>query len=168
MADREEEGRGVLPPARVRRPDAPIEEVRPEGELDLDPQRRAVLDSLTPDEWRYVFSKIRSAARKVAKGSKVSSGRVVGSALGGLDRWGRYWDLIEKYVTVDYEVPHPDEIRAPVRHSEGEAGQRVPTLGAYIAKRLMDILDNALGSEHVQRGIGDFLTAIAKKIEEGE
>jgi len=62
-------------------------------------------------------------------------------------------------------VPHPAEIEAENPGNPNPGGAEVGGLVKYAADRLLDILDNTLSSPKVQAGIGDFLSALAKRIE---
>jgi len=149
------EEKGTPPPIKeVEKPEIP-------KVPEIDPERKQVLDTLTPQEWKYLLEKVRKAkakAKKTLETPKVPSGF---HSLPAMQEIAKATEEAKRVTTMGFTFPHPDEIPREVLEGRGVES----AFGKMAMDRAMKILEMIANSPKVQDAIANLLNALARRIE---
>jgi len=185
-----ERDRGTPLKIDVRTPPPP----RPETlESKIDPERKKLLDSLTLEEQIYVYRRLKATVKeKLAKHNPTqaqeeehsdlykNANTLLGQIMQRTFRPDEMVDLAEKYTTMGFTVPHPEELKELTPEEIRDLGleesplvQKRPQgnpLGGLLANRLLSLaeaaINNLTSSPKVQDALANFLNTLAKEGEE--
>jgi len=182
----EERDRGIPLKIDVRKPPPPQPETL---ESKIDPERKKLLDSLTLEEQIYVFRKLKAGVRATLAKHNPSAVQeeqhsdlyknadaLLGQIMQRTFRPDEMIDLAEKYTTMGFTTPHPEELKELTPEELRELGleasplvQKKPQenpLGGLLTEKLLSIAETAINnlttSPKVQGAIANFLNALAE------
>jgi len=181
----EERDRGIPLKIDVRKPPPPQPETL---ESKIDPERRKLLDSLTLEEQIYVYRKLKanvrtalakhnpSAVQEEEQHSDLykSADALFGQIMQRTFRPDEMIDLAEKYTTMGFITPHPEELKELTPEEIRDLGlegsslvqRQSNPLGGLLTMRLLGIAETAINnltsSQKVQGALANFLNALAE------
>jgi len=182
----EDRDRGIPLKIDVRKPPPPQPETL---ESKIDPERKKLLDSLTLEEQIYVFRKLKANVRAtLAKHNPPAvqedehsdlyknADALLGQIMQRTFRPDEMIDLAEKYTTMGFTTPHPEELKELTPEELRELGleasplvQKKPQenpLGGLLTDRLLSIAETAINnlttSPKVQNAVANFLNTLAE------
>jgi len=170
-----ERARGLPFTLDVRKPPPPPqpEPSQPETlESKIDPERKKLLESLTPEELIYAFHRLK-AKHKPAQAQEEEEHsdlfKHVSALFGLMERRSfrpdEFYELAEKYSMMGLTVRRPEEVGLEGSPLVQKKPQENP-LGGLLTTRLLGIAETAIrnltSSQKVQNAIANFLNTLAE------
>jgi len=184
----EERDRGIPLKINVRKPPPPQPETL---EAKIDPERKKLLDSLSMEEQIYIFRRLKATVRATLTKHNPpaqaheeeqhsdlykNADALLGQIMQRTFRPDEMFDLAEKYTTMGFTTPHPEELKELTPEEIAELGleasplvQKKPQdnpLGGLLTMKLLGIAETAINnltsSPKVKDAVANFLNTLAE------